>query len=340
MLPLRTDRLTIRMMRHHDIGRLVTYRNDPAIGRFQDWELPFTEESARRVIDAQAPFEGPGNGRWVQLAVELSATGDLIGDVAVELRAGGAIATLGYTFAAANHGKGYATEAAGAVVDALCDAGVHRFVATLDPENVPSMRVLEAVGFTHECLAPQAELVRGEWVDDLRYSLLAAERERWRQRPRSRPAAVALVPLDDLNVDEFHGVATHYSQQRFVRPVHFALAQMAFPIFRDDGQQFVPEAFGVTADGVAAGFVQLANCSFTHDETYLWRLLIDRWHQRRGIGTEVLRLITERTRATGHSTLTVSYGEGPGSPGPLYRGFGFVPTGEIVADETVARLTL
>ncbi|MEQ1703971.1 MAG: GNAT family N-acetyltransferase, partial [Ilumatobacteraceae bacterium] len=63
-------------------------------------------------------------------------------------------------------------------------------------------------------------------------------------------------------------------------------------------------------------------------------------HQRRGIGSEVLRLIAERTRAVGHRTLMVSYGEGPGSPGPLYRGFGFVPTGEVVANETVARLTL
>lgn len=340
MLPLHTPRLTVRMMRGHDIALLVDYRNDPAIGTFQDWELPFTEAAAQRLIDGQAALDGPTDGEWVQLAVELAATGEVVGDIAVQLSGGGAFATLGYTFAAEHHGRGYATEAASAVVDALCEMGVHRFVATLDPENIPSMRVLEAVGFTFECVARKAADVRGEWVDDLRYSMLAADRRAWRDRPRTRPTDIQLVPLDDELVDRFLGVATHHSQQRFVRPVVFALSQMAFPIFRDDGRQFVPEAFGITADGVAAGFVQLANCSFLHDEPYLWRLLVDRWHQRRGIGREVLHLIAQRTRAAGHSTLLISYGEGPGSPGPLYRSFGFVPTGEVSEGETVARLVL
>ena len=340
MLPLQTDRLEIRMMRFPDMPRLVAYRNDPAIGRFQDWELPFTDAAAARIIDGQAAFAGPTDGEWVQLAVDLRTTGELVGDVAVQLRGGGPVATVGYTFAPEHHGRGYATEALGAVVDALCAAGVHRFVATLDPLNIPSMRVLEAVGFTFECLAVSAEFIRGEWVDDLRYSLLADDRVRWRDRPRHHPTVVELLPMDDHNVDQFHGVATHYSQQRFVRPVLFALAQMAFPVFRDDGRQFVTEAFGVVADGQPAGFVQLANCSFTHDEPYLFRLLIDRWYQRRGIGREILQLVADRTRSAGHATLTVAYGGGPGSPGPLYRGFGFVPTGEVVADESVARLIL
>lgn len=338
-LPLSTDRLDIRMMRSSDLPRFVAYRNDPAIGRFQDWELPFTEAAAARIVDGQAGFDGPTDGEWVQLAVDLRATGEVVGDVAVHLRGGGTTATIGYTFAAEHHGKGYATEAVAAVVDALCAAGVHRFVASLDPLNIPSMRVLEAVGFTFECLAASAELVRGEWVDDLRYSLLADDRVRWRERARHHPV-VELVVLDDENVDLVHGLATHYSQQRFVRPVMQALAQLAFPVYRDDGKQFIAETFCITADGQPAGFLQVTNCSFTHDEPYLFRLLIDRWHQRRGIGSDVLRLVADRTRTAGHATLMVSYGGGPGSPEPLYRGFGFVPTGEVVADESVARLRL
>lgn len=85
-------------MREADIQRLVAYRNDPSIGRFQDWELPFTDDAARRLIDGQAALHGPTSGEWVQLAVDL---GDVVaGDVAVELRAGGAIATIGCTFGA------------------------------------------------------------------------------------------------------------------------------------------------------------------------------------------------------------------------------------------------
>lgn len=86
MLPLRTERLTIRMMREADIPRLVAYRNDPSIGRFQDWELPFTDDAARRVIDGQAALHGPTNAQWVQLAVDLGE--EMVGDVAVELCSG------------------------------------------------------------------------------------------------------------------------------------------------------------------------------------------------------------------------------------------------------------
>lgn len=279
MLPLHTERLVIRMMRGPDIPRLVAYRNDPHIGRFQDWELPFTDDAATRVIDGQAALERPTNGQWVQLAVYLG--NEMVGDVAVELRAGGAIATMGYTFAAEHHGRGFATEAVGAVVDALCEAGVHRFVATLDPQNVPSMRVLEAVGFTYECVARRAELVRGEWVDDLRYAMLADERRTWRDRVRTPPADVVLVPLDDDNVAEYYPLATHHSQERFVRPLIRALAHVAFPL-QVRGLPFRAESFGVRADRTPVGFVQLADRSATHDEPYVWRLIIDRWHQRRG----------------------------------------------------------
>jgi RimJ/RimL family protein N-acetyltransferase len=337
MLPLRTERLVIRMMRGPDTLRFVAYRNDPQISRFQDWELPFTDEAAARVVDGQAALERPTSGQWVQLAVDLGD--EMVGDVAVELRADGAVATIGYTFAAKHHSRGYATESVSAVVDALCAAGVHRFVATLDPENVPSMRVLEAVGFTFECVARRAELVRGEWVDDLRYAMLADDRRAWRERVRTPPTDVVLVPLDDDNVAEFYPLATHHSQERFVRPLIRALAHVAFPL-HVRGLPFTSQSFGVRADGVPVGFVQLADCSATHDEPYVWRLIIDRWHQRRGIGTRVLQAAADRTRAAGHHTLLIAFGDGPGSPGPVYRAFGFEPIGEVVDGEVVARLAL
>jgi diamine N-acetyltransferase len=210
----------------------------------------------------------------------------------------------------------------------------------LHPDNLASARVCEAIGMEYEALTRLTYPGRNGPEDDAHYAMCHDQWQAWVGRSRHAPALVELVPLNDEIVDDFLGLATHHSQQRFVRPVLFALAQMAFPIFRDDGQQFALEAFGVVADGQPAGFVQLASCSFLHDEPYLFRLLIDRLHQRRGIGREVLQLVADRTRAVGHRTLTVSYGEGPGSPGPLYRGFGFVPTGERNGGETVARLTL
>lgn len=337
MLPLGTDRLTIRMMRAHDLPTVVAYRNDPDIARYQDWELPHSEESARQGMERQAALDGPTDGRWVSLAVEHH--GEVIGDVAVELRGDGTLSTLGYTFAAQHHGKGLATEAVAAVVDALCAQGVHRFVATLDPENTPSMRVLEAVGFTFESLARSAELIRGEWVDDLRYSLLAADRAAWVARPSTPSASVELVEITPDDAYLWGRLATHYSQQRFVAPMLASFTDALFPEAIDGGP-VTPWLRGVLADGERAGFVMMAVANEFQSYPYLWRLLIDRMHQRRGIGQRIIDLLAEQLRADGHVTLVTSYEEGAGGPAPFYHRMGFVPTGNLIDGEVETVLTL
>jgi diamine N-acetyltransferase len=74
---------------------------------------------------------------------------------------------------------------------------------------------------------------------------------------------------------------------------------------------------------------------------FLWRLLIDRRHQRRGYGTATLDAVVAyvRERPNGDALIT-SAGQGEGTPRPFYEGYGFVPTGEIMEDEVVLRLDL
>jgi RimJ/RimL family protein N-acetyltransferase len=173
------------MMRAPDVDRLVEYRNQPDVARFQDWELPFSVEMGRRLIDEQAALDGPTNDAWVQLAVDLRGT--TIGDVAIGVRDGGRQATIGYSITTHEQGHGYATEAAGAVVDALFDlADIHRVVASIDPENRASRRVLEKLGFRFEGRSPSSAFVRGTWVDDDHFALLASERTSAVIRARAR----------------------------------------------------------------------------------------------------------------------------------------------------------
>ena len=75
-------------------------------------------------------------------------------------------------------------------------------------------------------------------------------------------------------------------------------------------------------------------------EAYLWRLMVDRFHQRRGIGRRVVEIVIDRARGWGAPALDTSWVPGPGSPEPLYRSMGFEPTGEIDDGEVVARLEL
>ena len=73
---------------------------------------------------------------------------------------------------------------------------------------------------------------------------------------------------------------------------------------------------------------------------FLWRLLIDEQHQRRGYGRAALGRVVETIREHGATELLSSYQPGDGEPWPFYRRLGFEPTGEIEDGEVVIRLDL
>lgn len=179
-----TARLTIRMMRAADTQRFIEYRNDPEVARYQDWDVPFTEAMATRLIRSQEQYDGPVDDFIVQLAIEVD--GEVVGDLAVGLFDSARQATLGYSIMTSEQRKGLATEAAQATIAALFEqAGVHRIVATVDPENVASRRVLEKLGFRFEGRSLRSAFVRGEWADDDRFALLADEHAEIRSADRT-----------------------------------------------------------------------------------------------------------------------------------------------------------
>lgn len=174
MLPLHTERLTVRALERRDITRFTRYRNLPEIARYQDWELPYTRDLAHALIDEQEGTTGPLLGQWVQLAIDDGS--GIVGDLALWLSADGYTAMIGYTLAPEAQRAGYATEAVRALLTELFEQlGVHRVAATMDPANVASARVLERLGFRYEGRSISAALVRGQWEDDDRYAILADE---------------------------------------------------------------------------------------------------------------------------------------------------------------------
>lgn len=337
VLPVHTSRLRLRVMRSTDAAVLAAYRDDPDVARYQDWELPFGPAEATALLESQDSIDDLAPGRWLQIALEVS-DGTVVGDLAVGLDTTGSVATLGYSLAVAHQGRGYATEATSAVVDAIfAGTGVHRIVATLDPANHASMRVIEPLGFRHEGLARRAAPVRGTWADDLRFALLREDRADWLARPLSRPAVVELTPVTADLLPAVLRLETFRFQRAFVAPMDASLAQALVP-GEHEGRPVTPWYRAVVADGVVAGFVMMAEADAGTPVPYLWRLLIDRAHQRRGIGRQVIARLVRTWAAAGFAAMLVSWESGPGGPEPFYRGLGFVPTGEMDGDETMARL--
>ena len=337
-LPIVTPRLVLRRFTAGDAEVLAAYRSHPDVARFQSWAVPYGVDAAHNLIEAQSMLDGPTRGEWIQIATERD--GELVGDVAVELSGDGLTATVGYTVAPAHQGRGLATEAVGAVVARLFDElAVHRVQASLDSRNDASARVVERLGFVHEGTAVSSVLEHAEWTDDARYALTEDGHRAWWSRPTGPPVDVRLVEITATNVRDVLALSTHSTQRRFVAPMAASFADACAPEWVD-GAPLVPWLRAIEADGELVGFMMLAERTETHPEAYLWRLLIDRRHQRRGIGTSALQLLFERLRAHGHESLLVSWHPGPGGPGPLYERLGFVPTGELEEDEVIARLQL
>ena len=161
----------------------------------------------------------------------------------------------------------------------------------------------------------------------------------WRQRPRTAPDDVRLVPVTLENRAAVLALRTHHSQQAFVAPMLQSFADALLPEVID-GAPVVPWMRAIEADGVIVGFAMLALTTPHHPEPFLWRLLIDRMHQRRGIASRALELVADECRELGDATLLVSWGEGRGSPRDFYLAHGFEPTGRVVDGETEARAQL
>lgn len=177
-LPIETSRLRLRMLVPEDLGALYAIQSRDDVVRWLYWE-PRTEDEVREVLEGQIlrSHDAPETG--VTLAVELTATGEVIGHVSLmvgppEHRQG----ELGFIFHPDHQGHGYATEAARALLALAFETyDLHRVCGRLEPRNVASARVLERLGMRKEGLLVENEWVKDEWQSELVYALLARE---WR----------------------------------------------------------------------------------------------------------------------------------------------------------------
>lgn len=82
---------------------------------------------------------------------------------------------VGYKLDQNHTGKGYATEALRTLLPEIHkNLHIHRVEADILLENLPSMRLIERLGFTYEGVARSSHEIDGVWRDHLRYSYIFA----------------------------------------------------------------------------------------------------------------------------------------------------------------------
>ena len=146
-----TERLTVRKFRPEDAADLAEILTDPAVTCFEPYPT-FTREACAREAEnfsqSDEFFAVVRNGR-------------VIGKIYFSERESGSF-ELGYTFAAAFQGQGYAAESLRAFLRyAFTLPGVRRITAQIDTRNVRSVRLAERLGMRreaeHKALYPRKE---------------------------------------------------------------------------------------------------------------------------------------------------------------------------------------
>lgn len=172
---LHTARLLLRPFARTDTDSIFALQSNVRVVRYWD-SPPWTERArAERFIAVCSQMEQEGSG--ARLAIERAVDGVFVGWCCLvkwnpEYRS----ATVGYCLDEVAWGKGFATEATGALLQWAFDTlDLNRVQAETDTRNVASSRVLEKLGFLREGTLREDCIVNGEVSSSWVYGLLRRE---------------------------------------------------------------------------------------------------------------------------------------------------------------------
>jgi RimJ/RimL family protein N-acetyltransferase len=152
MKTLVTTRLIVRRMAIEDAGFILTLLNEPSWLRFIGDRGVRTIDDAKNYI-VQGPVAMYASLGFGLCTVELKDSGCPVGICGLLKRAYLDAADIGFAFLPAYWGKGYAYEAATAMLNfAKADLGLKRILATTRPDNIASQKLLEKLGLRFERL--------------------------------------------------------------------------------------------------------------------------------------------------------------------------------------------
>ncbi len=161
--------VNLRVAEKEDLPLLADWDNNPEVFGEFEWFPQYSRAEWEKWYD-----DLTSDTKWFVIEKK---DGTKIGTVGHFLT--GTLLEIGYTLVPNERGKGYCTEAVRIIVDYLfLSKDTRRIQAQTDPRNVASQKVLEKVGFKKEGTLRKSYFVRGEWTDNLIYSIL---REEWKE---------------------------------------------------------------------------------------------------------------------------------------------------------------
>jgi RimJ/RimL family protein N-acetyltransferase len=148
-LEIETERLLLRQFRELDIDAFAEICADPEVMRYIGEFKPLDRMGTWQVMARHlGHWQLRGYGMW---AVEEKATRRLLGRVGLWKPEGWPDLEVGWMLHRASWGRGFATEAGRAALDAAFRVlGADHVISVIHPQNTPSIRLAERLGETFE----------------------------------------------------------------------------------------------------------------------------------------------------------------------------------------------
>ena len=166
-MEINTERLNLKIPGMKYLEDMFELCENEATSRYSDW-LPHADraETKRylRFLKRNSNIK-----KTLTYGVILKEEDKLIGTCSITYIVEKKIAQIGYSFNGKYHGKGYATEAVKALIGAF---EYQRVEAKVMPENTPSVKLLQRLGFKNEGLLKLGAACKNRLVDIYIFSLL------------------------------------------------------------------------------------------------------------------------------------------------------------------------
>ena len=171
-----SQRLCLRQLLGDDAETLYFYRSSPKVNQYQCWR-PESIEEVHDFIEKQTELLLDTPNIWFQLAICDKQSGAMLGDCGFRFFDQNACqAEIGFPIYPPYQQNGFAKETVKSMIGYLFfELTKHRVIASVDPRNIRSIRVLERVGLRKEAHFRKSFWFDNNWVDDVVYAILADE---------------------------------------------------------------------------------------------------------------------------------------------------------------------
>lgn len=170
---LQSERVRLREMVENDWIGVHKYASQEIVCKYQPWGPNSEKESEEFVKQVIIDAKKEPRSRFA-FAITLRDSEEMIGAGEINIRDyTNRVGEIAYIVNPQYWGKGFATEVAKLLIGyGFTHLNLHRIVATCDPRNISSSRVLEKVGFVKEGRMREDLLIKDGWRDSLLYSIL------------------------------------------------------------------------------------------------------------------------------------------------------------------------